>query len=223
MQATKKVILAVVTQTEDVSLQCTTSLLRLQQAAARRPDVHLDIHIVSTLLEALNINPSDNQWLVIVDGTCGVPDAFVFQAIAADKDMVLGIYPLPRVDWDRISAYLSAKSNEPVEHTGNVYNIKPRNVLYSRYVAVDTVNDAKIMCISLAALKSLSGPHTAGNNMHLYTHDAIFGGRFYTPYQTLVKKFQDTNLSVVADVENQCTISGNAQFAGCVGARGFVR
>ena len=65
MQATKKVILAVVTQTEDVSLQCTTSLLRLQQAAARRPDVHLDIHIVSTLLEALNINPGDNQWLVL--------------------------------------------------------------------------------------------------------------------------------------------------------------
>ena len=256
-----EITFALVTPTEDVCLQCATSLLRLQQSAARRADVHLNVHIVSSLLEALNLSvPSPatdgaaGRWLVIVDGSAGFPDEFIYQAITSAHDMVLGVYPLAKVDWERVNTCLTDEEHtEPTSHTGNVYNLTPKNASFTRYVQVDDIQEAKIMCISTSALKKLSGPHTSYTKPspgHLYTHDSVFvtdkedrgdrgdrGGvediedidsqpiimQQSNPYQTLFRRFVDIGLSVVADIEHQCINSGNAQFAGCVGRRGFVR
>ena len=229
----KNVSFAIVTPNEDVCLQCATSLLRLQQTAARKPDIHLDIHFVSSFLDALNVvSVEDNKWLIIVDASCGIPDQFVYHAIESGKDMVLGVYPLARVDWNRVSTRLNCDETdtEPLAHAGNVYNVTPKSAAYNRYVTVADAEETKIMCVSTAALRKISGPHTSfvqPNSGHLFTHDSVNVkdgiSQRSNVYQTIVRKFLDHGLSVVADIENQCTNSGNAQFAGCVGLRGFVR
>jgi len=214
-----RIILAVVTPTEDVSLQCTTSLLRLQQSAASKTDVSLDFHIVSTLLEALNLYTKGDV-LLVVDGQCSVSSEFVFGGL--DKPCVLGIYPLAKVDWERVAKTVTIEgSQEPPGHTGNVYNVVPQASTMSRYVLLQQVLEAKVLMIKTEEIQKIVGPHTQyDQNKHLLCHDSVFEGIHQNQYQTFLRKLQ---CPVVGDLQEQCTLSGSAQFAGCVGMRGFVR
>lgn len=219
MASPTTVVLAIITKTEDVSLACTTSLLRLQQHAARREDVVLDVHIVPELNDALNLVTGD--YVVAIDAQCGFSPEFVFGAVNSKHPAVAGVYPLPKVDWDRVKKVLHSDSKEPLCHAGNVYNLTPAVATMQRYLPVAKVEELRVLALKTSAIKDLMGPSTsyAENTKHLVCHDAVYDDTFHNCYQTLFHKLPH----MVADVEAPCVMSAPAQFAGCVGMRGSVR
>jgi hypothetical protein len=217
-----RVVLAIITHCDELSLVCTTSLLRLQQQAARRGDLTLDVHLVPTLLDALNTYDK-GDFVFVLDGTIGVSPDFVFQAIASGKDAVAGVYPLPHVDWERVERVLRDDSaTESLKYAGNVYNLTPapgRGM--TAYANVKDVKELKVMCLKSSVLEKLAGPDTSYDTGHLFTHDSVYFDTLHNQYQTLARKIGLEN--IVADLEHPCMCAGPAQFAGCVGMRGSVR
>jgi hypothetical protein len=218
---TVTIVLAIVTKTEDVSLICTTSLLRLQQQAFRREDITLNVHIVPDLNDALNL-VSYGDYIMIVDAQCGFTPDFVFGVVDSGHQAVAGVYPLPKIDWDRVSKVLySEDSKEPLNHAGNIYNLTPAVATMQRYVPVHTVQELRVLVLKTSLIRDLMGPSTsyADNTKHLICHDAVYNDTFHNVYQTLFHKLP----LVVADVEAPCVLSAPAQFTGCVGMRTSLR
>lgn len=216
-----RVVLAIITHCDELSLVCTTSLLRLQQQAARRDDVSLDVHLVPTLLEALNTYDK-GDYVFVLDGNIGVSPDFLFQAIASKHPVVAGVYPLPQVDWERVERVLrDDTATEPLNYAGNVYNLTPAPRGMAAYVSVKDVKELKVMCLKSSVLEKLAGPETSYDKGHLFTHDSVSFDKLQNEYQTLARKIGLEH--IVADLERPCTCAGPAQFAGCVGMRGSVR
>ena len=217
-----RVVLAIITHNEEISLVCTTSLLRLQQLAARRDDILLDVHLVPTFLDALNTYDK-GDFVFVLDGNIGMSPDFLFQAIASEHQVVAGVYPLPHVDWERVERVLrDDSSTEPLNHAGNVYNLTPspgRGL--TAYAKVKDVKELKVLCVKSSVLENLAGPETSYDKGHLFTHDSVFFDKLQNEYQTLARKIGLEN--IMADLERPCTCAGPAQFTGCVGMRGSVR
>jgi hypothetical protein len=193
----------------------------LQQQAARRNDVSLDVHLVSTFLDALNAYDK-GDYLFVLDGTIGVSPDFLFRAIASEHPVVAGVYPLPRVDWDRVERILrDDTATEPLNYAGNVYNLTPAPRGMAAYAHVKDVKELKVMCLKSSVLEKLAGPETSYDTGHLFTYDSVSFDKLNNAYQTLARKIGLEN--IVADLERPCTCAGPAQFAGCVGMRGSVR
>ena len=219
----KTIVLAIVTAADEISLACTTSLLRLQQMAARRGDVLLDVHIVPTFLEALNTY-ARGDYLAVLDANIGAPPEFVFGVLepGVDAKLIAGVYPLPRVDWERVSK--TAKdpaATEPLSHAGNVYNVTPgAATLAHRYVPVTALTELRALIVDCRVLQRMAGPDISyvdgGATKFLFTHDSVWENSRQNEYQTFARKSGET---VVADLEAPCVLAAPAQFAGCVGMR----
>jgi hypothetical protein len=221
-----RIIFAVVTHTDELSLQCTTSLLKLQQLAARRADLMMDFHIMNSVGDALNMY-SKGDYVVIVDGRNGFSADFIFGAIEAGHKAVYGVYPLPQVDWERVKARVqNENATESLAHAGNVYNIVPQESSMSRYVPIKSIKESKVMILQAAVIESMVGEHTKttknGSEFHILHFESSSDNLLLNPDQTFFKSLQG-HCTVLADLQEQCTVSGSAQFAGCVGQRGFVR
>jgi hypothetical protein len=216
--APKSAVLAIITATEEISLACTTSLLRLQQEAARRGNM-LSVTIVPTFLEALNSRNEEFDYLIAIDGAAGVPPEFVFGVLDGTHEAVAGVYPLPQIDWDRITrALVREDSAEPIHHAGNVYNLTPTaGVNLARYVPVAKVEELRVLAVSTKVLDGIYGD-PFGSDHRLYTCETVESGKLLNAYQTFARK-----VSLVADLEAPCSLSAPATFAGCVGYRGYVR
>lgn len=220
-------IVAVVTGTDDISLQCTTSLLKLQQHAAQKANLKIDFHIVKTYHDALNMY-TQCDYLAIIDGQCGFSPTMVVHAVDTQQSAVYGVYPLGKVDWARIDTRLKNPSpGEPLGHAGNVYNIVPKVSSLSRYVPIESVKDSKVMILKSSVIDAMTGPHTSTDNGHILWYDSSFENTYQTPPQTffrlLMQQCQQQQTPVMADTHEQCTLSANAEFSGCVGQRGFIR
>ena len=223
---TTRIIFAVVTHTDEISLQCTTSLLKLQQLAARRADLVMDFHIINSVGDALNMY-SDGDYVVVVDARNGFSADFIFGAIDGGRDAVYGVYPLSQVDWERVNARVqSVSSSEPMGHAGNVYNVVPEGSSMSRYIPIKSIKESKVMILRASVIEQMVGEHTKtvknGKPFHIIHFESSSDDELLNPDQTFFKALQ-RHCAVVADLEEQCTLSGSAQFAGCVGQRGFVR
>jgi hypothetical protein len=219
----KSAVIAIVTENEELSLACTTNLLRLQQQAAQRGNV-LTVNLVPTFLDALNSESHDADYLFVIDSNAGVPPEFVFGVLDGTHDAVAGVYPLPKIDWARITRVLADEtSTEPIAHAGNVYNVVPvAGHSLQRYVPVRDVRELRVLAISFALLQSIEGDEfvdDAGVTKKLYTRESVVKERFLNKYQTLARKVP----TLVADLESPCNLSAPAMFAGCVGYRGYVR
>lgn len=223
----RKVVLAVVTTTDDISLACTTSLLRLQQLAARR-NVALDVHVVGSFLEALNTH-EHGDFVVAMDAACGVPPEFVFGLLdSKDHPVIAGVYPLAKVDWDRVGRVLADPlATEPLSHAGNVYNVTPSpGPGLHRYVPIKDVSELRVLGVSSAILAAMAGPHLSytdsdGNDKTLFAYESVLDGAYQNPWQTFARLLGST--PIVADLEAPCVFAAPAQFAGCVGMRSVLR
>lgn len=213
-------IVAIVTGTDDISLQCTTSLLKLQQHAAQKA-IKIDFHIVKTYHDALNMY-TRCDYLAVIEGQCGFSPTMVLHAIETEQSAVYGVYPLGKVDWTRVDTRLKNPSGEPLGHAGNVYNIVPKASSLSRYVPIDSVKDSKVMILKSTVIDAMTGPHTSTNNGHILWYDSSFENTYQTPPQTFFRLLSQ-HTPVMADTHEQCTLSANAEFSGCVGQRGFIR
>lgn len=216
--AGKSAVIAIVTATDDISLNCTTSLLLLQQEAARRGNV-LSVTIVPTFLEALNSKNNGFDYLFAIDGTAGVPTAFVFGVLDGTHEAVAGVYPLPKIDWDRVTrALVREDDSEPIAHAGNVYNLTPApGHPLSRYVPVTKVEELRVLAVSTRVLQEIEGD-VYEETKKLYTRDSVESGVLLNAYQTFARK-----VALVADLQAPCSLSAPATFAGCIGYRGYVR
>lgn len=229
MTSVVRMVVAIVTGNDELSLACMTSLLRLQQQQSTRGrQCQLDVHIVPTFLSALNLFDK-GDYIVVLDGAAGVPPEFVFGVIDSGQDAVAGVYPLPRIDWDRVeTAVKNGNESEPVNHAGLTYNVTPTTgpVRYGlRYVPIDEVNELKVVAIASHVLRRMAGPDLSyedddGVRRYLFAHDSVFDNRFHNQFQTFARRLP---VPLVADLEAPCIMTGPAQFAGCVGARKTLR
>lgn len=219
---TKSAVIAIVTEGEELSLTCTTSLLRLQQQAAQQGHA-LTVDLVPSFLEALNSTAQDADYLFIFDSNVGVPPEFVFGVLQGTHEAVAGVYPLPRIDWARITRVLADDAaTEPIAHAGNVYNLTPATGhRLQRYVPVKEVSELRVLALSFALLESIEGDSYTDEtgDKKLYTRDTVVDGKFLNKYQTFARKVP----SLVVDLEAPCNLNAPAMFAGCVGYRGYVR
>ena len=220
---TKSAVIAIVTENEEMSLACVTNLLRLQQRAAQRGNP-LTVNMVPTLLEALNSDSHDADYLFVVDCNVGMSPEFVFGVLDGTHDAVAGVYPLPKIDWSRITRVLAdPDATEPIEHAVNVYNLTPvaRNRM-QRYVPVKDVRELRALAISFDLVRAIEGDEyedDGGAKRKLYARESVVDGVLLNKYQTFARKIP----SLVADLEAPCTLNAPAMFAGCVGYRGYVR
>jgi hypothetical protein len=223
-----RVVLAVITTTDELSLACTTSLLKLQQIAAQRSDLALDVHLVTSFLEALNTYVRGDV-VIMIDGAVGIPHEFVLGVLDSSHAVVAGVYPTARVDWDRVAKVLHDPSaTEPLHHAGNVYNVTPdpgRGLV--RYVPIRDVTELKVLAIKSSVLQAMAGPDISydiqDGTAYLFTHESVFENKLQNVYQTLTRKLKDKGIHIVADLDAPCTLAAPAQFAGCVGMRSAVR
>ena len=219
----KTVVLAVVTITDELSLSCTTSLLKLQQVAALRGDIKLDVHIVHSFLEALNAFTT-GDYIVVMDGNTGVSPEFVFGILETKHLAIAGVYPLPRVDWERVTKVLNdPNATEPLNHAGNVYNVVPvPGQSLGRYVPIKDVTELKVLALDCSVLKKMAGPDISydGGKGFLFAHESVYEDMYQNAYQTFARKL---GVEIVADLEAPCTLAAPAQFAGVIGMRTTVR
>ncbi len=223
----RTIVIAIITPNDDISLACTTSMLRLQQVTGRRTDVRLDVCIVPTFLEALNTfgDLADGDYVVAIDATVGIPPDFVLGVLDSKHPVVAGVYPLGTINWDRVGKVLrDPHDQEPINHAGNVYNVTPSGAgALQRYVAVSKVLELKVVAIAASKLREMAGPDISyehsDKTKYLFAHDSVFENAYQNPYQTFARKVGD----IVVDLESPCILSAPAQFAGCVGMRQTLR
>jgi hypothetical protein len=92
------------------------SLLRLQSACAGR-GVALEVDLTGgealitrarSLAATRFLEETDHTHLLFVDADIGFEPEHVFRLLAADKDLVGGVYPTKRINWDKVRAAVAA-------------------------------------------------------------------------------------------------------------------
>lgn len=201
-----RVLLAIVTPDKHLGT-CTigfsTSMLRLQQALQQAPqEVDVQVELAASLHEAITLAHDDARYdaVVALNSRLGFPPSFVLRALVSPWPFVAGVYPLPRIDWERVVA--KTPSTEDPKCRGNVYNIdaqaaKPKQDGY--WVVPRAGLDAVVL--KREALEALAGSHRQSEDELCATWGK----------------------DVWVDMENPCHNFGPVEFMGCVGARAVLR
>lgn len=108
MSATTSIYLATPCYGGQAYISYVTGVLDLQRTCmARKVGLHVDLGGGDALITraraviAAKFLASDASHLLFVDADIGFSAEQVFRLIAADLDLVGGVYPLKRVDWDK--------------------------------------------------------------------------------------------------------------------------
>ena len=218
------VLLCIVTDSKrDVSLMCSMSLLRLQTELVRLPRrVTIKVHFVTSLDEALNALRGDQQasGAIVVQGTIGFETEFALRAIASGLPVVVGTYPLPRVDWDRVK---TRPANEPPQHWGNVYNAKPTGTMRPGGYVLAADAELGVAWVARSVLTDIVARHpevVSAEGRAAFATPGVFGGRYLTDHQRFLQLHGG---DVWADTQHPACNSGPTEFVGCVGARAVLR
>ena len=208
----KKVLLAAVTRGRtECSIQFVTGVLRLQRDAAML-GAAVEVNFQPSVAAAVRAfrDGRDFDVAVVIDTWIGFPQDFVTRAVrelaAGGKDLIVGVYPMPHIDWDRVRAAGEAAggTREPPEHWGNRYNVDVDGARVCRndYLRLAApVTDAKIFAMSRRVLEAAGDDD---DDVVRAWHDG--GGR-----------------DVYADLQAPCSNFGACEFAGCVGRRGVLQ
>lgn len=216
---------ALVGERAEVSTGFAISLLKLQLEFGRR-EHELHVHFVQDLDEALNVHASDPQNaaapLVAIDTRVSFPVDFVTHVLNdGAPDFVVGVHPMPMMDWDRLERCLAKPGRERLETCANVYNVVPTpGAVPGRYLEVSA---ARLSAVALQpkaidVLKSKADPLESGGCV--YGRDAVDNGVKVTKDEWYIRSWGGI---VHADVEAACGFTGIAEFAGCVGQRHTLR
>ena len=219
-------ICVVVDDRSEVSLMCSISLLRLQQAVLTAPEgrrFRSDIFFVRTLDEALNqLRRHDAaSGALIVRGTMGFDPAFAIDAAAGDAPVAVAPYPLPVVDWDRVK---TQPEGEPPAHWGNVYNVElqrgpcrgglvraSKAELGVAWVAKSVVTDIVARRPELV---------TADGSRAALAVAGVYDGTYLAEHERFLQLYGG---DVWVDINHPATSSGPTEFLGCVGHRSVLR
>jgi hypothetical protein len=144
----KNVLIAAVADRfrNDSCLMFAISMLKLQALLARVPGIKVTIVFVHSEAEvhaAFKQSPFDD--LIVLHTMHGFDPEMVFKMIATDKDCVIGIYPLPGINFEAIKEKTGRGSDEETKYQGLVYNCTVTGLdMKSRYARVKDVKDLKI-------------------------------------------------------------------------------
>lgn len=199
-----QVLLAIVTE-DTCCLSFAVSMLRLQVAMGQAPNVQMTIEMVRTLQEAVDLAKKQPHIdaLVAIRSTIGFPASFVLRALVSGP-FVSGVYPLPRVDWERVVAKKD-DTNEEMRFKGNVYNIDPAQAkrlpkLDAGYMIVPKAELGAVV-LKREAIEALADKPVMSD-------------------EALCKVW---GKDILVDLDAQCSNFGPVDFLGCVGLRAVLR
>ena len=154
-----RVIIAIITEGRgDMTLQTCVSILNLQMTLMTSPNgFQADMRFYKTANEALTAlyTEKDFSGVYIINFSTGVPGDFATKAQNSNKDVVVGIYPMATIDWDRVKANI-ANTAESLENTGAVYNLSLAGIPDENgYAKVKSIKDAGVMFVKREALDTI--------------------------------------------------------------------
>lgn len=235
--ARKVIGVGVVCPQGEVSLNCTTSMLRLQQAVARlaasgKDVVHLEVTISDTANAALNemMAQPEIEMMIVVHCSIGFPADFLLGAVNSGLDMIVGVHPLPQIDWKSVREAVDAGTLKADLHlSGLEYNVQLRSgAVISRYIPISSAKDAmSLFAVSRSALEAVRKrfPELCYENGFLYEAEDVVSGRRRNSTERFLALLAAAGIeNAYADVDAQAGKMGSAEFAGCVGMRsGSIR
>jgi hypothetical protein len=151
-----RVIIAIITEGRgDMTLQTCVSILNLQMALMTSPNgFQADMRFYKTNNEALTALYAEKDFkaVYVINFSTSVPGDFSLKALNSDKDIVIGIHPMPTIDWDRVRENI-ANTTESLENTGVVYNIYMAGITDENgYAKIKNVKCADVMFVKREAL-----------------------------------------------------------------------
>lgn len=196
-----RVLVAAVSPSGQCSLGFAVSLMRLQVAFQTAPGMQVVIDFVSSVREAAVLARQSKEpfdAVVAVTSTITFGAGFVLRGIVTPHPFVVGVYPLPGIDWERVVAK-AGDDAEAMRFKGNTYNVDPAKAKRSDLAGYVEVPAAALGAVVLkdeavAAVAGARGPS-----------DEDVCAAWGKP--------------VLADLENPCACMGPMEFTGCVGFR----
>lgn len=193
-----RVLLAIVSD-GSCSIMHAVSLMNLQTAVrGAGGGVQLTIALATDVRHAAELGEqAECDAVVAVRSTLAFSPGLVLRALVSPHPFVAGIYPLPRIDWQRVQAK-AADTAEATRFKGNVYNLDARRARHAAngYLAVESMQLGAVV-LKKEAMRAVAACGAARDEDVC----AAWGADIH------------------ADLDNQCTLLGPAEFAGCVGLR----
>lgn len=229
MAAAGHVVICVVTGARpEVSLMTAISLLRLQvKLMTSAKPIRADMHFVTDLNEALQRaaeTGDESAGVLVCDGTMGFDAQFALRALETDVPVLVGVCPLPVVDWKRVE---SQPSNEDPSAWGNVYNVEPVPGApadpTTGYVEVQPTAHLGLLWLRASVLSDIGARHpevVAGEGGAAFACAGKYDGRTLSAHRRFLELYGGR---VLADPCAGASSSGPTEFGGCVGARSVLR
>ena len=223
-----RVIIAIITEGRgDMTLQTCVSILNLQiSLMAAANGFQADLRFCKTNNEALTALYAEKDFkaLYIINFSTGVPGDFALKAMNSDKDVVIGIHPMPMIDWDRVKKNI-ANTAESLQNTGIVYNLSLGGLPDENgYAKVKSVQAADVMFVKREALDAIvkANPEvvTKDEKHSSLFLDGVYDGVYMTGVERFVKLYGKTMYGDTTRTVNKC---GPCEYIGIVGNRSQVR
>lgn len=222
------VICVVTGARSDVTLMTAISMLRLQSRIIAEQGIKAEMHFMATLNDALEMVHSTAEGdagALVVSGTHGFDAQFVIRAMRTDVPLLLGVHPLPTIDWERVK---TQPAGEEPHCWGNVYNVKPARggaVDEHGYMEAEAVSALDVMWLRARVLRDIVARHPevrAGGAAGgcAFACEGVYDNARALAHERFLKLYGG---KILADPEACATSSGPTEFGGRVGARSVLR
>ena len=228
MSQSPRVIISIITEGRgDMTLQTCVSILNLQMALMTSPSgFQADMRFYKTNNEALTAlyNEKEFRGMYIINFSTSVPGDFALKAWNSDKDVVVGIHPLPTIDWDRVKENIT-NTTESIQNTGIVYNLSLAGLPDENgYAKIKNVKIADVMFVKRQVLDTIAKDTPSvvskdGKNTSLFL-DGIYDGEYLTGIERFTKLYGKT---MFGDTKRSVNKMGPCEYVGIVGNRTQVR
>jgi len=228
MNQTPRVIIAVITEGRgDMALQACVSILNLQMSLMTSPNgFQADLRFYKSNNEALSALYAEKGFkaVYIINFSTGVPGDFALKAFNSDKDVVVGIHPMPTIDWDRVKENI-ANTAESLQNTGAVYNLSLGGIPDENgYAKIKSIKAADVMFVKREALDAIVKANptvvTKDEKHSSLFLDGVYDGVYLTGVERFVKLYGKTMFGDTKRTVNKC---GPQEYIGIVGNRSQVR
>jgi hypothetical protein len=218
----------------EMSTSCASSMIRLQWAAMRQPDVQVEMCMCDDLNDALSTalacDPQPDA-IVAIDTRMGFPAELILNSAHPDTpDVSVGVYPFARVDWNRVGNVMAGPTTETLAHIGNTYNVTfAKDATNGPFIRVTDATSTALL-IKMKPLREIAArldpdrvakPESGSKaTRYVFARETVHNGAVVPKDKSF---FLNTKGPIFAAVSWPCTWSGPAEFSGCVGARKALR
>lgn len=219
-----RVLVAAITDNKsEGSLGFTVSLLRFQVAIATK-DVKVDVHYFPTHDQALNAfaDLSEYDTGFFVSTSITFDSGFLFDAIESQHPFVVGIYPLPGIQWDKVKESGGVNPKK----AGTKFNVTlPSSAASSslphQYVPITSAHLSAFVIrrVVVDSIK-MNHPDIAHASGILFHAAGVHDGKYEDADTRFLRLWSG---DVRADTKIPCGNFGSVDFIGCIGARPVIR